>query len=101
MSANGLQIMARSCGSQDFAQTPDMHIDRPFLQVCIGSPNMIKELGPAVAAPRMAHEKLQQAVLGWSDMNLDSIMQQAPSNRVQRQLTCDQPAAFVNRAASA
>jgi hypothetical protein len=49
----------------------------------------------------MAHEKLQQAVLGWSDVNLDSFMQQAPCNRVQRQLTCDQLTAFVNRAASA
>ena len=101
MSANGLQIMAGSCGFQDFAQAPDMHIDRSLFQVRTGSPNMIKKLGPAVAAPRMAHEKLQQAVLGWSNVNLDSIMQQAPCNRVQRQLTCDQLTAFVNRAASA
>ena len=86
MSANGLQIVAGSGGFQDFSQAPDMHVNRSLFQVGIGSPNMVKELGPAVTAPRMAHEKLQQAVLGWSDVNLDSILHHAPCNRVQRQL---------------
>ncbi len=90
MSANGLQIVAGSGGFQDFAQAPDMYIDGSLFQVCIGSPNMVKELGPAVAAPRMAHEKLQQAVFGWSHVNLEAIVQHAPRNRVQRQLAHDQ-----------
>ena len=101
MSANGLQIIAGSCGFQDFTQAPDMYINRPLFQVRIGSPHMIEELGPAVTAPRMTHEKLQQTVLGWSDVKLGSVMRYAPRNRVQHQLSRDQLAVFINRAASA
>ena len=101
MSTNGLQVVAGSGGFQDFSQPSDMHIYRSFFQVNIGSPYVVKQLRATVAASRMAHKKLQQAVFSGPCMNLKPFMHDAVGIRVQYQFSDDQHAIFVDRAASA
>ena len=63
MPAHGLQVMADSGRFQRLSQPPDVHIDSSLLQVRVGAPNVIEQLGPAVRAPGVTHEKFQQSIL--------------------------------------
>ena len=50
-----------------------MDINGAFFQVDIGSPDPVKQLAAAVDTPGVTHKKLEQPVIGWSQVDLDAI----------------------------
>jgi hypothetical protein len=82
VTAHCLQILTGPEGFERLAQTPDMNIDRPFLEIRIGAPHVVQYLGPAERAALMGHEKFQEAVLRRPHGNFLAVLQYPTGNRV-------------------
>src|SRR3546814_15000392 len=58
----------RGAGQVDrLPQPPDMHVDRPQLDIAVLPPDAVEQLPACEDAPRMLHEMSQQAELGRSE----------------------------------
>src|SRR3546814_793230 len=67
--AYGLHQRIDAVGFQRLAQAPDVHIDRTLLDIHIATPYVVEQLRARVHALGMGHEKMQQAVFGWPDLD--------------------------------
>src|SRR5690554_8104801 len=54
--------------AQGFAQAADMHVDGALLDIDIATPYLVEQLATGVGALLVGHEKLQQTVLGGTDL---------------------------------
>src|ERR1700754_3501746 len=57
--ADGILLAARV---EQFAQSPDMHVYRPLVDIDVAAPYAVEQLLAAEYPTRMLQEKLQQAV---------------------------------------
>src|SRR5262249_48899165 len=59
------------------AQTADMHVDRPLVDIDVAAPYAVEQLRPAEDATWALHEKLEQAKFGRPEMHLAAIPRHA------------------------
>src|SRR6185437_3060996 len=55
---------------QRFAQAPDVHVHRAFLDVHAAAPDLVQQLRARIGALGVAHEKVQQPIFGGADLDL-------------------------------
>ena len=65
------------------AQAQDMDINGPFLDIDIGAPDPVQQLGAAVDAILVRHQELEQAILGRPEPDLFTTGADAVTGRVE------------------
>src|SRR5688572_9457012 len=76
--------MRREC----FAEPANVHVDRALLDVDVATPDPVQQLRAAVDAIRMAHEKLEQAVLRGTERDLGAPDADLVASRIELQGSC-------------
>src|SRR6476661_9668372 len=70
--AHGPDRILLAAGIEQFAQAADVHIHRAFVDINVAAPDAVQQLLPAEHAAWMLQEKLQQAILGRTEVDRTS-----------------------------
>ena len=102
VTTHGLHESIEPARLEQRAQSTDVHVDGALLDHRLASPYRVEQLAAGVGALRVAHEELEQAELGWSDLERFTGDRDAVADRVERQrLDTEHPLLLGQRLAGA
>src|SRR6185295_267035 len=67
--ADGADRVLFAAGVEQFAQAADMHVDGSLVDIDVAAPDAVEQLLAAEHATGMLQEKLQQAILGRTEID--------------------------------
>src|SRR5260370_29863511 len=67
--AHGADRILLAAGVEQFAQPPDMHIDRALVDIDVAAPDAVEQLLAAEHPARMFQKKLQEPVFGRAEID--------------------------------